>query len=88
VEYHVVVSESSLELATIVNQYLDKGWGLQGGVTACHAENDAYLNHVFAQAITRPTSGAVDGGEGAGLPASTPEANPAPEVSSQPTHHH
>jgi len=36
-----------------------------------------------------PTSGAVDGGEGAGLPAfSTPEDLSAPEVSSQPTHHH
>lgn len=35
------------------------------------------------------TSGAVDGGEGAGLPiSSTPEANPAPEVLSQSAHHH
>lgn len=37
----------------------------------------------------RPTSGAVDGGEGSDLQAeSTPEANPAPDVSSQPAHHH
>jgi hypothetical protein len=37
----------------------------------------------------RRTSGAVDGGEGSDLQAeSTPESNPAPEVSSQPTHHH
>ncbi len=59
-EYHVVVSESSLELATVINQYLEKGWQLQGGVTACHAENDEYLNHVFAQAIIRPTPLAPD----------------------------
>lgn len=39
--------------------------------------------------MRRPTTGAVDGGEGSDLQAeSTPEANPAPEVLSQPTHHH
>jgi len=63
VEYHVVVSESSLELVTVVNQYLDKGWSLQGGVAACHAENDEYLNQLFAQAITRPTKRAPDLGQ-------------------------
>jgi len=52
-EYFVVASASSFELATVVNQYLDKGWSLQGGLTACHVENDEY-NCVFAQAITRP----------------------------------
>jgi len=36
-----------------------------------------------------PTSGAVDGGEASDLQAeSTPEMNPAPEVLSQPAHHH
>lgn len=38
---------------------------------------------------TRPTSGAVDGGEGSDLQTeSTPQADPAPEVLSRPSHHH
>ena len=45
--------------------------------------------YVFPSDESRPTSGAVDGGEGSDLQAeSTPQANPAPEVLSPPAHHH
>lgn len=54
-EYFVVVSESPIELVAVVNQYLEKGWQLQGGISACQSENDNYLNNVFAQAVIRLT---------------------------------
>lgn len=53
VEYTVESSKTLEELIEKVQDRIDEGWQPLGGVSACKAENDDYVNEVYAQALVK-----------------------------------
>lgn len=56
IEYTVVSEHDEDELTKTVNELLDDGWELQGGVSCSLSETDDMRYTVFAQAMTRTLS--------------------------------
>jgi hypothetical protein len=52
-EYKIITSNQWEELQKAVQERLDNGWNLQGGVAASLSENDEYCYPLFAQAVVR-----------------------------------
>lgn len=52
-KYHVLSAYSCAELEECVQDHLNHGWKLQGGVSICRHEENSDYNHTFAQAVTR-----------------------------------
>ncbi len=52
-KYKILTNESSETLEVEVNQYLQLGWHLVGGIAINKCENDDWENILFAQAIIK-----------------------------------
>ena len=52
-EYKIIANNRWEELQKAVQERLDNGWSLQGGVAASLSENDEYCYNLYAQAVVR-----------------------------------
>lgn len=62
-EYLILLNDDYKELYKAVQEHLDDGWKLQGGVSCGISESDEYRYLIFVQAVVRPKdkAGGVNG---------------------------
>lgn len=53
IDYKIVASHDKEHLAQKVNELLDDGWELHGGVSCSLSESNEFKYVMFAQAVTR-----------------------------------
>jgi hypothetical protein len=52
-EYKIVTANSAEELSSFVNQHLQEGWEVSGGVSTCIETSPYHSRIVFAQSLVK-----------------------------------